>query len=552
MCVSTGQLGSKLSPGRCVRLYSQPDHDRRPEHTAPELARLDLAGALLDLHASGIHDPAAFPWFEPPPPASLAAAEALLRRLGATSEEGELSPVGRAMLRYPLHPRLARLMVEGAARGVARLAAGAAAILSERGLRSRRGPAKVDSDADVLVDLADLETSVRQGGDANRRLGLSPAAARQALRVRDQLLRIAERRSARGAKGTRGATGRKTRAAPPMRTLGEREEQLCIALLAGFPDRVGLARGEGRERTLVLADGGAARLAESCVVRSAPWAVALAIEERRGGGSSASEPRVLSAAAIEPEWLIDLYPDSIEEHEELRFDSERGRVIGRSELRYGGLVIDASELRALPPGASQLLAEAALAAGAERFVSDPRALVELRARTTFAASVDPAIPVIDDDSVRTLLGELCEGLTSFAELRRADLQSHLYGRLRAAVGDRLDRLAPTHVRLPSGRRAAIRYSLDPSEGPAVSSRLQDFFGSTEGPRIADGRVPLVLHLLAPNRRDVQVTTDLAGFWERHYPTLRRALMRRYPRHAWPEDPTSAPPPKPRPPRKKRR
>ncbi len=531
-----GRAG-RTRPGRCIRLYSQFDHDRRPEHTAPELARLDLAGALLDLHASGIQEIASFPWFEAPPAAAMTAAETLLLRLGATTEEGELSPTGRAMLRYPLHPRLARVMVEGAARGAQKLAAGAAAILSDRGLRTRRGPATIDADADVLVDLSDLETSRRQGGDSARRLGLSPAACDQALRVREQLQRIADR-------------GRPLGARTPRMSLAEREEQLCVALLAGFPDRVGLARGEGDMRTLVLADGGAARLAESCVVRSAPWAVALAIEERRAGPGP-SEPRILSAAAIDPEWLVDLYPGSIEEREELRFDSERGRVIGRSELRYGGLVLDASDLRKLPAKAYEVLAEAALAAGPERFVDDPKTLADLCARTTFAATLDPTIPVLGDAAARALLAELCEGLTSFAELRRADLMSHLYGRLRSAVGDRLDRLAPTHVHLPSGRKAPITYSLDPSEGPSIASRLQDFFGSAEGPRIAGGRVPLVLHLLAPNRRDVQVTTDLAGFWERHYPTLRRALMRRYPRHAWPEDPRSASPPKPRPPRKRR-
>ncbi|MCA9662329.1 MAG: ATP-dependent helicase HrpB, partial [Myxococcales bacterium] len=141
--------------------------------------------------------------------------------------------------------------------------------------------------------------------------------------------------------------------------------------------------------------------------------------------------------------------------------------------------------------------------------------------------------------------ELCAGLSSFAELERADLLAHLQAAVAAAVGDRLDRLAPTHLRLPSGRRAPIRYPADDSAAPAISSRLQDFFGGDQGPRIADGRVALVLHLLAPNGRDVQVTTDLAGFWDRHYPELRRALMRRYPRHPWPEDPRVAPPPRPR-------
>ncbi len=545
----SGRAG-RTRAGRCIRLYSRFDHDRRPAHTAPEIARLDLAGTLLDLHAAGISEVDDLEWLEAPPEAALAAAKELLRRLGAVSAVSELTPVGRAMLRYPLHARLARVMVEAVQRGVPKLGAGAAAILSERGLRANRGPARVDADADVLVDLADLEASARQGGHAAQRFGLNPGACRQALRVRDQLLRIADSERRRAGKSAAGGGVRGSRRT----SVEQREQQLRMALLAGFPDRVGCARGEGSERTLVLAGGGSAGLAESSVVRSAPWAVALVIEERRRAGKRGGEPQVLSAAAIDPEWLVDLFSEAIEEHEELHFDSERGRVVGRSELRYGGLVIEASKLQRLPPSASKILAEAALEAGVERFMrgaESPGMLESLAARTAFAATIDPAIPVIDGQLARSILVELCDGLSSFAELQRADLRSHLEARVRAAVGDRLDRIAPTHISLPSGRRVAIRYSPDASEAPSVASRLQDFFGSDEGPRIADGRVALVLHLLAPNRRDVQVTTDLGGFWERHYPALRRALMRRYPRHSWPENPRIAPPPRPRRARRRR-
>ncbi|MEZ4450551.1 MAG: ATP-dependent helicase C-terminal domain-containing protein [Nannocystaceae bacterium] len=150
--------------------------------------------------------------------------------------------------------------------------------------------------------------------------------------------------------------------------------------------------------------------------------------------------------------------------------------------------------------------------------------------------------MIDDARARAALAELCEGRSAFAELVRADLLGHLRDGLvledPAALAT-LERLAPTHARLPSGRRAAIHYSLD--RPPWLSSRLQDFFGMERGPSVGDGRVPVVIHLLAPNGRDVQVTTDLAGFWDKHYPELRRALMRRYPRHAWPEYPRRRPP-----------
>jgi ATP-dependent helicase HrpB len=144
--------------------------------------------------------------------------------------------------------------------------------------------------------------------------------------------------------------------------------------------------------------------------------------------------------------------------------------------------------------------------------------------------------------VARVLADMCEGRSSFAELRRADLLAHLRAALPPESLAALERLAPEHVTLPGGRRLPVGYALD--RPPWVESRLQDFFGSITGPAVVQGRVPLVLHLLAPNHRAVQVTTDLAGFWARHYPELRNALMRRYPKHAWPEDPRHAAPPPP--------
>ena len=514
-----GRAG-RTRPGRCVRLYSQADHDRRPEFTPPEIARLDLAGAALDLHAAGEADLAAFPWYEAPTPAALAAAELLLSRLGAVGDGGALTPVGRAMLRFPVHPRLARLLVDGERMKIYDMAAGSAAILSERPLRQGRGPARVAADADVLVDLADLELVGRQGLGAAERLGLHAGACRSALQARDHLRRLL----AADAGDRRGPAA---------------EALLRQALLAAFPDRVAQLREDGGQRALALAGGGSARLAESSVIHGAAWVVCLAVEERREG--RAGVPVVTSAAAIEPEWLLDLAPAALEERSVLAFDPQRARVVGRAELRYLGLLLDSSEARRLPPAASDLLREAALAAGPARF-ADPEALAQLHARTAFVAQHVPGAPVIDDARARAVLAELCAGCTSFAEVERQGLLAHLEA-LARGDGDRLDRWAPSHVRLPGGRRVQVTYALD--QPPSIASRLQDFFGVTRGPTVADGRVPVVLHLLAPNGRDVQVTTDLAGFWDRHYPALRQALMRRYPRHSWPEDPRSAAPPAPR-------
>ncbi len=463
------------------------------------------------------------------------------------------------MLRFPVHPRLARLLVDGDARGVPDLAAGTAAILGERPLRQARGPARVAADADVLVDVSDLDQVARQGLGAAERLGLSAGACRQALQARDQLLRLlaaqpaatdlpgaspiasapAQTPSAPTAPSAPPDARKRPAPARPRLRGAAADEALRQALLAAFPDRVAQLREDGNQRALALAGGGAARLAESSVVHGAAWVLCLAIEERREG--RAGIPLVQSAAAIEPEWLLDLFPGAIEEKALLTFDPQRARVVGRTELRYLGLLLESSEARHLPPEASALLRDAALVAGPARF-ADPEALAQLHARTAFVAQHVPGAPVVDDARARAVLAELCEGCTSFAELERQGLLAHLEA-LARGEGDRLDRFAPTHVRLPGGRRAAVTYALD--KPPSLASRLQDFFGMARGPAVADGRVPLVLHLLAPNGRDVQVTTDLAGFWDRHYPALRSALMRRYPRHAWPEDPRTAEPPAPR-------
>ncbi len=519
-----GRAG-RTRPGRCLRLYSQSDHDRRPEFTPPEVARADLTAALLDLHAQHILDPATFPWFEPPPAAALAAAHILLLRLAAITATGELTPLGRRMLRFPLHPRLARLVVDGEARGVADLACGAAALLGERSVRPNDHLAHTDADADVLVDLADL-TRMRQGhgDDDTPRGGLLPGPAHRVRQVQQQLLRIADR-----------PVPSDTR----HRSAQAREDQLRQSLLAAFPDRVAMARDDSAgARVLALAGGGSARLSPASVVRTAPWLLALAVEQRQATDRS-QQVLVRSACAIEPDWLIDQLPDEIEARDDLAFNPARERVEGRAELRYHGLLLDSTPHRLLPPAASQVLRAAALAAGPGKF-ADPDALADLLARTAFVAPFTTEIPLITDTDVRAALADLCEGRTSFAELRAAGLLSVLHARAPMHI---LDRLAPAHLQLPGGRRVTVHY--EPGKPPWIASRLQDFFGLARGPAIAGGRVPVVLHLLAPNGRAEQVTTDLTGFWDRHYPDLRRSLMRRYPRHAWPEDPHTASPPAPR-------
>jgi ATP-dependent helicase HrpB len=284
-----------------------------------------------------------------------------------------------------------------------------------------------------------------------------------------------------------------------------------------------------------MGGGGSAELGEASVVRDAEWMVALDAEERLQGARGGVLVRL--ASAIEPEWLIDLFPEEIEERRDVKWNAQAERVEAREEMVWGGLVLHASE-GAEPPEreAARVLTEAALAAGPRAF-APADVLDRWLSRARFAASVDASIRAPDDETVKRALTALSEGRRSFEELRQAGLLDALKA-LAGRPGD-VDRLAPERVTLAMGRSVTVSY--DPGKPPWIASRLQDFFGMTDGPRVGAGRVPLVLELLAPNKRAVQVTTDLAGFWQRHYPSIRKELVRKYPKHSWPEDPTKPAP-----------
>ncbi|MCA9697913.1 MAG: ATP-dependent helicase HrpB, partial [Myxococcales bacterium] len=403
-----GRAG-RTRPGVCLRLYGKHDHDHRPAFDMAEIRRLDLTGAVLELAAAGIHVDHAddFAWFEEPPEAALASATRLLRQLEAIDDQGALTEVGREMLRYPLHPRLARLLHAAVGLGVGESAATIAALLAERPLRAPNTPARRSCDADILEELELLERRDRRGGD-DRTIDAGVLAT-----VR------------KAAEQLRRALPRGAPAAP--RGRAEREAALRQALLAAHPDRVATVRVDDHDRrTLVFAFGGSAELGEDSGVRSS-WAIALRSEERREG--TRRRAIVRSACAIEPEWLLDLFPDAIEDDEQLRFDPARERVVGESALRYGKLAIESSPLSRLPPErTAAILLEAARAAGPERFClqpgarsSDRPALEQLRLRAAFLHRERGDFPLVDDARIDATLAGLCQGRSSFAELEQANL-----------------------------------------------------------------------------------------------------------------------------------
>jgi len=529
-----GRAG-RTGPGRVLRLYTRHDHDARPEFDVPEVLREDLSETLLALAGLGAAED--FEWFEPPPAPALEAARGLLRRLGAITGGGGLTAVGRSMLSLPVHPRQARLLVEAASRGAAEEGALLAALLGERDLRDRRAlegvalPPTGPSDLLELAHAFEEASRARFDPDRLRRMAISPGAAQAVERSRRQLARLA--RALPGPGGGRGASG---------------EEALLAATAAAYPDRVGRRRSPGADE-VVLAGGGSARLDPASVVREAPLLVAVDAEERRGDrrgpGGRAAEVRVRIASAVTQELLLDLFPGALRYDEAVAWNAAGERVEATERLLYEDLVLEEERApRPDPDRVAAVLAAEALARGARAFAPEG-ALDRLAARIAFAASAAPeaGLSPPGEEELSAALREAAAGRRSFAELREADLPAALLGRLEPRARAALERLAPERVTLPGGRSVRVEY--EAGRPPWIESRLQDFFGMPQGPALGAGRVPLVLHLLAPNQRAVQVTTDLAGFWDRHYPAIRRELMRRYPRHSWPEDPRAAAPPAPR-------
>lgn len=480
-----GRAG-RTGPGRVIRLYPAEDFHRRPAYDVPEIRRRELSQAALDLRAMGAGSLTDVEWIEAPPAETVEAAERLLRLLGAVDARGRLTDTGRAMALLPLHPRLSRLVVEAEHRGAGDDGCALAALLSAGERLPRDVRQTSSSDLLVLLD-SDWNPYTR--------------------RVYEQI-----RRSAR-----------------VKRHKKHDETALLMAVLAGFPDRVARRR-QGDE--LVLAAGGSAVLSPASAVRGRDWMVVVDIEERRERGL----PLVRLASAIEPEWLVDLYPEQVSERNTVDWNRGAERVEAVSALVFGGLVIEENRHAAPAPGvAAALLAEKAIEAGVGRF-ADAEEIESFLARVAFAAE-HAGTPRLDENDVRAALESICGGLRSFADLEavaRSGLIRALERRVPSEARRVLREAAPERIRLPGGRQVTVHYAR--GRPPWIASRLQDFFGMRQTPAVAFGKVPLVVHLLAPNQRPVQTTTDLAGFWERLYPQVRRELSRRYPRHSWPEKP----------------
>jgi ATP-dependent helicase HrpB len=513
-----GRAG-RTRPGVCLRLWPEAAHRVRPEFELPEIERVDLAGAVLQVLCWVEPDIAQFPWFEQPPPGAVERATRLLFQLGAADSSG-ITPLGRQIAKLPAHPRIGRLLIEGARLGVLNQAALAAALLSERDPfqradrvpGQRRGPAE-HSRSDLLDRVHALE-QFEDHGDLQSPIGsVNRNAAKNILRTRDQLV---------------GRTsGPYVLDGPEVRPT---EEGFLRAILAAFPDRLARRREPGSRRG-VMVGGRGVRLADESALADEELYVCVDVD---AGGA---EALVRQASAVDRTWLP---PAQLVTSKVVEFDEATGKVVARKRVQFDTLVLE--EFQAALPGdeaIAEALANAAAGNWNKSFPVDDAEVVAFLSRVRCLAQWMPdlKLPALDEEPLRALLPQLAHGRRSLAELQRAPWLQAIKGLFTWQQLQSIDREAPERIEVPSGSRIAVQY--EPGRPPILAVRIQEVFGLHETPRVAGGRVPVLMHLLAPNMRVAQVTDDLRSFWANTYALVRKDLRARYPKHSWPEDPYSA-------------
>lgn len=483
-----GRAG-RLGPGRCYRLWTEHEDRGLRDREQPEILRLELAGLVLQLMAWGEDDPSRFRWFETPPKVGLADAARLLTALGAVTS-GRLTALGRDMATMPLTPRLARAMLEARRFGAEDAVAKVVALLSEG----------------------------RPGGDVDL---LSRRVASGSVVDAEQRRLVA-------------LTGRRRSRVESVMSVGK-PEAVARSLLVAFPDRVARRRSDDPDRAVMVGLRGI-RLPRSGLLPESD--VLLVPDVAAGRRGEQAEATARAIVGLELRWLP---PEAMTERVEAEVVPSTGRVRGFLRRRFQDLVVDE---KVVDPGAevaAEALVRAAWDHPEEALAIDRPEVAALMARVRFVAHRRPTLglPELGRETLRQLLPLVCMGRRSLAELRAQPVDRMLRGLLTPAQIASLDRLAPERLQVPSGSR--IRLDYGSGHRPVLAVRIQELFGLASTPTVNDGADRVLLHLLAPNGRPQQITDDLAGFWRRTWPEIRRELAGRYPKHAWPEDPLSATP-----------
>jgi len=501
----TGRAG-RVAPGVCYRLWSKGTEARMEPVRRPEILDADLTSLALDAALWGERDVERLPWLTPPPRASLAYANALLQSLGALDAEGRVTPQGRALSKLPCHPRIARMLLAADTPERKALAADIAALLDEK------DPLAGEGDVSVATRLDALRRE-RHGGRGGR-WGRIIKIARQYAEM------IMERH------GDAGGLHDANASVNPY--------EVGALLASAYPERIGKAWKEG-VGTFQLSGGDLVAVEPTDPLSGAEWIVAASMHRKQGGVG-----KVFLASLVDP---ADLQPFA-SERENIFWDSKSGAVVARRECRLGNILLDSKPLAGDRREAMQRALCDAIVKEGPSMLSFSDEVQHLQRRIAFVASRHPelALPRVDNDALCQSApewGPLFIGrATTTAELKKLDLCEVVWSRLGYDQQQAVDRLAPTHVVVPTGSRIRLEYRVG-AEAPVLRVRLQECFGLTDTPRV-DG-MPVLMELLSPGFKPVQLTSDLRSFWQGTYFEVRKELSRRYPKHSWPDNPLEAEP-----------
>ncbi len=550
----TGRAG-RTAPGVCMRLWSREEHGHRLVQELPEIKRLDLAEVVLTLKAAGVEDLRKFRWLEPPDEQSLVHAEELLLDLGAlksvaqafqpagsgdfpvaSSNGGQECPpnpqtrmsalqitgIGRKMLAFPLHPRYSRMLLAAHEYGCVHQACLVAALTQGRDLLLRN----VDRDTnslreDLLGEKASSDFWILMRAwtyaaknefrlDACRRLGIHAVTARQVGPLFEQFLRIAK------------SEGLDVKP----REVKDKALQKCI--LIGFSDRVARRLDQGTLRCELVHNRRGVLARESAVQHSTLF---VAAEVREVEGREVNTILSLTTA-IEVDWLRELYPEDMESDLHVQFDSTAKRVQAAELLKFRGLALSAKRVEPPPADmAAQLLADEIIA-GRLPLPNWDHSVEQwlLRLRLLCRHCPELRLPPITDDDRKHIIGQLCHGAVSYKDIKEREVKPVVMLWLSEAQRGLLDKHAPERLSLPNGRTPKVAYEATGS--PHISLRIQELYDVTQTPKIALGRVPVLVHILTPGMKPIQITQDLASFWREHYPRIKSELQRKYPKHLW--------------------
>ena len=510
-----GRAG-RLGPGHCYRLWSEgEDHGLKP-FDPPEILTADLSQLVLELARWGVHTPEGLRWLDPPSAGHFSQAQSVLLALGALDQQGRITPLGKKMAELPTHPRLGHMLLAAAEHGATALACDLAALLSERDISKGR-----DRSADIEDRLHALAAFRSEGPAAAKSLEADTDGCRRVIQTSRQLLehlpKPARHKGGKAAKSTA--------------TAGE-------LLALAFPDRIGQQRGEGRGQYKLTSGRGAVLPAHDRLAAHEYLAVA----ELDAGKI---EGRIFLAAPIAKEALLILFAHRLQREDKVSWEEQNGTVKSQRILRLGELVLEAASLAK----SSSEAVLAALLSGLRSLGlaalpwSDKARDLQARMESLRFWQPEAGWPEVSEsfllENLDQWLAPYLTGMRSAEQLKKLDLFAILAARLDWQQQSRLEREAPTHLTVPSGSKVRLRYT--PGEPPVLAVRLQEMFGLADTPRICNNTVPVLLHLLSPAQRPMQITQDLRGFWEGAYHEVKKELRGRYPKHHWPDDPWQAQP-----------